>query len=100
MIDNKPSQKIFIFKARTLVYLSRSFLGLVFPFAVLGSIFNPQVLEAANFPVILTLIVINIFFYHLFLAVAGLPIAILLLLAHIFLTSCLAYMIFLKLITD
>jgi hypothetical protein len=50
MIDNKPSQKIFIFKARTLVYLSRSFLGLVFPLAVLLRIFNPQVVEAANFP--------------------------------------------------
>lgn len=50
MIDNKPSQKIFIFKARTLVYLSRSFLGLIFALAVLLRIFNPQVVEAANFP--------------------------------------------------
>jgi hypothetical protein len=37
MIDNKPSQKIFIFKARTLVYLSRSFLGLVFPHEIWNS---------------------------------------------------------------
>ncbi len=50
MTKNKYSQKILIFNARTLVYLSRGFLGLVFPIAVLLRIFNPQVVEAANFP--------------------------------------------------
>jgi hypothetical protein len=50
MIETKSSRKILVFKTRTLIYLSRYFLGLVFPVAVLLRILNPQVIEAANFP--------------------------------------------------
>ncbi len=50
MGKHKFSSRHLILTTKTFVYLSRSFLGLVFPLAVLLRVFSPQLTEAANFP--------------------------------------------------
>lgn len=50
MSKHKFSSRNLILTTKTFVYLSRSFLGLVFPLAVLLRVINPQLTEAANFP--------------------------------------------------
>ena len=50
MNNNKFSSRNSILTTKTLVYLSRNFLGLVFTLAVLLRVFNPQIVAAANFP--------------------------------------------------
>ena len=50
MNEKKSGQRILMLNQRMPVYLSRGFLGLVFPVAVMLRVFNPQLTEAANFP--------------------------------------------------
>ncbi|MGD1921971.1 MAG: hypothetical protein ACFCAD_25620 [Pleurocapsa sp.] len=50
MKENKSSQKTWFIAPKTLIYLSRGILGLVFPISVLARLFYPQIVAAANFP--------------------------------------------------